>query len=142
MAVRLPVEIQFSSMKANASALANSGYETIEPEILVPEPFAKNNLGLSTEDGIKITYEAADHKEVEFYSIDEKVKITVVTEDKRSATVDAILLISENEDQVILNDKLVGKLCIMFIEIAKGIWRFTDDPSDISRESTDRQLFT
>ncbi|MBW8051148.1 MAG: hypothetical protein FVQ77_12575 [Cytophagales bacterium] len=142
MAVRLPIEINVSSVKANASALANSGYETIEPEILVPLSFAKNNLGLSTEDGKKVAYQAAAHKEVQFYFIEKKVKIKVVTKDKQSVYIDAILLISETEDQVVLNDKLVGRLGIDLVNVAEGIWRFTDDPSDISRKSSDTQLFT
>ena len=142
MAVRLLIEIQISTVKANVSALANSGYETIEPEILVPLSFAENNIGLSIKNLKKVAYQAAAHKEVQFYFTEEKVKIKVVTKDKQSSYVDAILLISETEDQIILNDKLVGKLGIILLDFGEGIWRFTDDPSDKSRESTDRQLFT
>ena len=36
MAVRLPIEITFSSNAVKVAAIANAGYETDEPEILVP----------------------------------------------------------------------------------------------------------
>jgi len=137
MAVRLIIEINSA---ATVSAIANAGYETDECEILVPLPFAKDNMGLSLKDGKEITYIAAGKKEVRFYQMG-KVKIRVFTDDKKSEYVEAALLVSESEEQVVLNDKLVGGLGIIFLNVAEGTWRFSDDPTDKLRESSAPQLF-
>ncbi|MCH8318660.1 MAG: hypothetical protein IIA88_09225 [Bacteroidetes bacterium] len=137
MAVRLTIEINSA---ATVSALANSGYETDECEILVPLPFAKDNMGLSLKDGKAITYIAADKKEVRFYQMG-KVKVRVITDDKKSEYVEAALLVSESEEQVVLNDKLVGGLGTDLVNVAEGTWRFSDDPVDKLRKSSMPQLF-
>ena len=140
MAVRLQIEITHSSNAVKVSAIANAGYETDECEILVPLPFAKNNMGLSLEKGREVTYIAADKKEIKFYQMG-RVKIRVITGDKKSQYVKAELLISKHEEQIILNDKLVEKLGIDLVKVGQGKWRFSDDPYEKLRDSSQKQLF-
>ncbi len=140
MAVRLPVEIEYSSRKAKVSAIANAGYETQEPEILVPLSFANKHLYVSKGLGKEITYIAAGGQEVKFFRF-KQANVRVFTDDSQSPVVSAVLIVSENEDEIILNDQLIGILGIDLVNVANGKWRFSDDPYDKLRDSSQRQLF-
>lgn len=64
MAIRVTVEIDCKGKKDKVSALANSGFETEDAEILVPWAFVREKLGLSIKKGKPVTYRAAAGKEV------------------------------------------------------------------------------
>ena len=140
MAVRLSIEITYSSRKVNVTALANSGYETNEPEIVVPLSFAKEQFGISESHGKQIDYQTAGRQEVKFVRF-ENARICVVTDDTRSSVVNAVLNTSENEVEVILNDMLVEMLGVDLVKVAQGKWRFLTDPPKKLRDSSPRQLF-
>ena len=140
MAVRLPIEITFSSKSVKVSAIANTGYETNEPEILVPLSFATKRLGVAEGHGKEVTYQTAGGQEVKFYRF-ENANICVITDDSKSPVVSATLITSENEEEVILNDQLVGMLGIVLVKVAVGEWRFLDDPHEKLRDSSPKQLF-
>ena len=140
MAVRLPIKIAFSYKTAEASAIANAGYETSGPEILVPLSFAVKQLGVEESAGKEVTYQTAGKQDIKFFRF-ENAEICVITVDKKSAVVSAALLASENEEEVILNDKLVDKLGIDLIKVGEGKWRFLDDPYEKLRDSSAKQLF-
>ncbi len=140
MAVRLPVEIEYSSRKAKVSAIANAGYETQEPEILVPLSFANKHLCVSKEFGKEITYIAAGGQEVKFFRF-EQANVRVFTDDSQSPVISAKLMVSGNEDEIILNDQLIDKLGIVLVKVGAGKWQFSDDPHDKLRDSSQRQLF-
>ena len=139
MAVRLPIKIVFSSKTVVVSAIANAGYETSGPEILVPLSFAVKQLGVSEGSGKALTYNTAGG-ETEFFRFD-NANICVTTDDSKSVVINAALLASEIQEEVILNDQLVGKLGIALINVGEGKWRFSDDPYEKLRDSSPKQLF-
>ena len=140
MAVRVPIEITFGSQKVNVSAIANSGYETNEPEIIIPLSFGKEKFGISENKGKEVEYRAAGRQEVKFIRF-ENAGICVVTDDSISSVVNAVLNTSENEVEVILNDMLVEMLGVDLVKVAQGKWRFLTDPPKKLRDSSRRQLF-
>ncbi|MBW8050487.1 MAG: hypothetical protein FVQ77_09140 [Cytophagales bacterium] len=140
MAVRLPIEITFCSKTVKVTAIANTGYETNEPEILMPLSLAANQLGIKESQGKEITYQTAGRQDVEFYRF-ENAGICVNTDNSKSPVVTATLNTSENEVEVILNDMLVGMLGIVLVKVAEGKWRFLDDPPEKLRDSSPKQLF-
>jgi len=139
MAVRLPIKIIFSSKTVEVSAIANAGYETSMPEILVPLSFAEKQLGVSEGSGKELTYNTAGG-ETKFFRFD-NANICMITDDSKSVVINAAVLASEIQEEVILNDQLVGKLGIDLVNVAEGKWRFSDDPYEKLRDSSPKQLF-
>lgn len=139
MAIRVKVELSYGGRKARVTALANSGYETDEPEILVPKTFAVKNFRVLKR-GKFVTYRAVGGQEQKF-QVFQKIKVKVVTEDKESKPVEATLVVSDLEDEVILNDKLIGQLEIVLLKVHEGKWRFISDAPEIVRNSAVKETF-
>ena len=139
MAVRLPIKIAYSSKTVEVSAIAYTAYETDEPEILVPLSFAFKQFGVSEGSGKALTYNTAGG-EAKFFRFD-NANICVITDDSKSVVINAALLASEIQEEVILNDQLVGNLGIDLVNVAEGKWRFSDDPYEKLRDSSAKQLF-
>ena len=65
-----------------------------------------------------------------------KVKVEYDTQ-----TVISDLVISTIEDEVLIGDKLAGKLGIIVYDFAEGIWRLKSDLENIRRKSERRQIW-
>lgn len=129
MAVRVKLEIKVGNKKERAVALANAGYESTGPEVLVPARFAKEKLKLKCI-GTKEVYTTAGRKKLELIALG-TVSVRVVTQDRNSKWVKSMLLISKTEDQVVINDVLIGELGIVLVNTKEGQWRFIDDGQEI-----------
>lgn len=139
MAVNVRVEIEYKGKKAQGVALANSGYEAQGAEILAPMGFLKSRLDVSAK-GKKEKYMAAGGKEVEFVVLGGAV-VRVVAQDRTSAPVRALLIVSDLENRIIMNDVLVGELGMNLLDVKKGVWRFADDPAGRERPSEMKELY-
>ena len=69
------------------------------------------------------------------YLIPESLEVQVVEPDKCSKVVKADAIISNIEDEVLVNDILSEELGIVLLGIASGEWRFIDDPPSKVRKS-------
>ena len=107
------------------SAYVNSGYETDKPEILLPVGLA---LKLGLWRNVKEDYARTPIGVGKIHTINDKLKVEVVTEDRKSKTVDVDVVISEFEDEVLISDYLAGELGIAVEDFRRGIWRFRDEP--------------
>jgi len=65
-----------------------------------------------------------------------KVKVEYDTQ-----TVISDLVISTIENEVLIGDKLAGKLGIIVYDFAEGIWRLKSDLENIRRKSERRQIW-
>ena len=65
-----------------------------------------------------------------------KVKVEYDTQ-----TVISDLIISTIENEVLIGDKLAGKLGIIVYDFAEGIWRLKSDLENIRRKSERRQIW-
>jgi hypothetical protein len=130
MAVR--VKIQLHPVREPAKifetvALLNTGFETEEPQILIPVAFFQK-LFASFPEGTTIqSYEVAGGAVIKGYEIKQAVKMRLVTEDKKSEFITASIIVSELEKEVILNDKAIDFLGILLEYPGKGLWRFRDE---------------
>jgi len=137
MAVRTRVILKFGDKEISTVAIANSGYEAEEPEIILPVNVAKL-LGLYPElpYGSKIEeYKAVGGVSINAITLEKKILIKVKTIDRETNYIKAIPVIISGENEVILSDKVIDAFGIILLKPGAGLWRFTDDPIDKVRVS-------
>mgnify|MGYP000341891567 CR=1 FL=1 len=141
MVVRLRVRIRSSSGELITSALANSGYEAEEPEVVLPVSVAER-LGLypSLPGGTEVEeYVGVGGSIVRAFRTRGAVELTVLADDRMGGPVRATAVITPGEDEVILSDKALDALGVVLLRPGAGIWRFSDDPPGIERASERRE---
>ncbi|MGC9020720.1 MAG: hypothetical protein ACP5KE_05875 [Candidatus Methanodesulfokora sp.] len=69
------------------------------------------------------------------------LKVSVETDDRDLGPVICDAVISNLEFEVLINDKLGGELKIVLLDLARGKWRFSDDPWDRERNSEPPQFW-
>ena len=107
------------------SALVNSGFETTEPEIIVPLGLAENlELVLSAEFS---SYSVAGGGRVLAIRVKTPVKVKLILEDREVKEVDAVASVLPGENEVIISDKLAHDLGIVILDPFKGIWCLRDE---------------
>ena len=130
MAVRVRVRLRFGEKELVTVALANSGYETESPEIVLPQRAAES-LGLYPrlpEGSVVEEYRAVGGVGVRAFVSGRPVEVEVLAGDRVSRPVNAIPVVTPGEDEVIISDSLIDRLGIELIRPGKGYWRFSDDP--------------
>jgi len=142
LAVRVRLRIRAKDGKeVGTSALVNSGFETEKPQLLIPMRLAKE-MGLwpPPPDSRIEVFETAGGP-VRNYVIRDALEVSVEADDRDVGPVTCDAVISNLEFEVLINDKLGGELGIVLLDLAKGKWRFSDDPSDRVRESSPPQFW-
>lgn len=131
MAVRIRIRIE--SLKGKKEiietiALVNTGYESEEPEIIIPIKLAEK-LGIwpKLPENSRIEEYGTVGGIIKLYWIPYCVKVKILTKDKTSKYVRSHVTISEFEREVLLSDKLAGALGIVIENIGKGYWRFPNE---------------
>ncbi len=135
MGVRVKIRVKSNHGEVETPALVNTGFETDEPEILLPASLAEN-LGL---------YPPAEGSKLEEYSVvggitfivrsPRTIHVKVVVEDRETEPVEAVPVISDKESEVLISDRLTSKLKISIEDPAEGTWRFRDEPLTKKRSS-------
>jgi len=129
MAIRLKLRLSRGERYVDVIALINSGYETSEPEILLPSHIAME-LGLLPTlppGSLYKEYILADGSTTRLIVIPKALKISVVEEDRVLGDVESNAVISEKADEPLISDKLAGKLGIVAIDFGEGYWCFKDE---------------
>ncbi|HDI31369.1 MAG TPA: hypothetical protein ENF80_00980 [Thermofilum sp.] len=62
-------------------------------------------------------------------------KVSVLEEDRKPKWIEADVVVSPVEREVVLSDALIEELGIIILSPKRGHWRFTDDPVDRVRSS-------
>jgi len=137
VAVRLKLRLVREGSSVEVVALVNSGYETTEPEILVPSATAKAlHLYPQLPQGASIReYMLADGSITRLIKISRAVLVYAVEEDRVVGPVEASLVISEKAEEPLISDKLAGKLGIAVLDFAEGLWCFRDEIGRVTRRS-------
>lgn len=129
MAVRVGLRIgsNLSDTSIISSAVLNSGFETAEPQVLLPERAAyKLNFLPSLPKFVKaITYGTAAGP-TKLYKIPKALRISLNIE-KKTKEIVASAVISKTEDEIILSNQTISKLNISIIDPAKGMWRVRNE---------------
>jgi len=146
MVVRIRVRIKFKDFDKviETSAKANAGYESIEPEIIIPYKILEilqipeNYI---KEKGVDREYIVADGRVITFKVIPKGVDVWVITEDRIVGPVTSNLVISKGRREVLLSDKLLRDLKIALEDPGEGIWRFRDEPLNKLRKSVEPEYW-
>ncbi|MEM3547205.1 MAG: hypothetical protein QXU47_05670 [Candidatus Bathyarchaeia archaeon] len=136
MVVRVKVKLHSATGEVVTVALANSGFEADEPEVILPIKVAER---LNIFPRLMTEYQVEDYKAVggalvKTFLVRGLVKIKVLTDDRDVGPVDVTAVITPGEDEVILSDKLMDMLKIVLLKPGEGIWKFADEEG-ITRKS-------
>jgi hypothetical protein len=128
------IKLSKNSKEIETNALANSGYESETPQILVPIKLAEE-LGfwpptINLEESV---FESAGGP-LRVWIASKSIKVKVVA-DIETTWVEADLVISPLADEVLLSDKMISELKIALEDPGRGYWRFTWEPKEKIRKS-------
>ena len=137
MTVRVRIKLSRNGFQVSTVAIANSGYESDSPEIVLPVKAAERlKLYPELPAGSRVEeYRGVGGVIVKTFVIRDSVNVCVVTEDRESQTVKATAVITPGEDEVVISDKLIDSLGLVLIRSGEGLWRFIDDNSETIRRS-------
>ncbi|WP_238375110.1 hypothetical protein [Vulcanisaeta thermophila] len=136
MAIRLRVRLSSIMGKTVVTkALITTGYETAEPEVLIPRNIAEElELLPKLPSGSEVrNYVLADGTVTKLILIPNAISVWVVESDREVGGVVAHVAISDRADEVLLSDKLLSKLGIVILDIGEGLWCFRDELGKVSR---------
>ena len=137
MAVRIKLRLRYCDKVLETSALVNTGFETPNPQILLPIKVAER-LSLWPElpkDTLVEIYDTAGGP-VRVYRVRNAVNVEIPEKDI-SVIADAV--ISHTEVEVLISDKLADELMIVIERPGEGIWRFRDE--NILRKSEKPEIW-
>lgn len=137
MAIRLRLRLKREARHTDVVALVNSGYETLEPEILVPSSLAEElSLLPSLPPGSMVKeYVLADGGITKLIRIPRALKVSAIEEDRNVNNIEVNVVISDKADEILISDKLAGKLGIVALDFAEGLWCFKDELGKKVRKS-------
>ncbi|MCL7401842.1 MAG: hypothetical protein LZ168_03540 [Thaumarchaeota archaeon] len=137
MAIRLRLKLVKESNSVEVTALVNSGFETLEPEILVPSDIARNlSLYPQLPQGAMVKeYKLADGSSSKLIKISKIISVYAVEEDRMIGPVESSLTIAEKAEEPLISDKLAGKLGIVALDFGEGLWCFKDEIGRVTRKS-------
>jgi hypothetical protein len=141
MAVRVRVRIDPAARGATAPhietvAVANSGFEAAEPEILLPVPVAERlRLWPPAPDARADRFESPVGA-LSLLTLPRAVRVRL---GGRSRPVLANAVIAEREREVVLNDWLVDELRLVLVAVGRGLYRV--GPRGALRRSAEPELW-
>jgi len=137
MAVRIKLRLRYCDKVLETSALVNTGFETPNPQILLPVKVAER-LSLWPElprDTLVEIYDTAGGP-VRVYRVRNAVNVEIP---EKGISVIADAVISHTEVEVLISDKLADELMIVIERPGEGIWRFRDE--NILRKSEKPEIW-
>ena len=143
MAVRVRVRLEIGERQVVTAALANSGFESEEPEVIVPVRVAER-LGIYPKlpAGSEVeNYEGVGGSVVKAFIIKGLLRVSVLSGDRSVGPITATVVITPGEEEVILSDKAMDALRLVLLRPGEGVWRFADDAAGIERRSVAREAW-
>jgi hypothetical protein len=145
VAVRLRVRVEDrlgSGCALEAVAVANAGFESDEPVCLLPVAAAAA-LGWwpsAPRTAVGHTYRSYAG-DAQVLRVPEALAIRVATADRAAEPVRCTAVITTTDNEVNLNDVLVGDLAIVLVDTRRGLWCFRDEPMLPGRPSEPPQIW-
>jgi len=133
--VRVKLKVEVGGRSFEVVAVANAGYESFTPQILLPRNMARR-LGLwpPPRGAEELTYRTAGGP-LRVWLLPRGARVSVVAEDKSSGEVECDVVISPLAGEALISDKLIDALGIVLEVPGRGLWRFRSDPPDKVRQS-------
>jgi len=137
VAVRIKLRLVRGNSSVEVIALVNSGYETVEPELLVPPSIARDlSLYPQLPQGALVKeYKLADGSVTRLIKIPMAISVYAVEEDRVVGPVESSLVIAEKAEEPLISDKFTGKLGIAVLDFGEGLWCFREEIGKIARRS-------
>ncbi|MEM4699560.1 MAG: hypothetical protein QXT74_01255 [Candidatus Nezhaarchaeales archaeon] len=135
MGVVVRARVESSASSVETSALANSGYESETPQVMIPIQLAKV-LGLwpPGEASWETEYETAGGP-LRVWVVPRACKVRVLAEGAEAPEAVADIVISPLTDEALLSDRAISELGIALEDVGRGLWRFRWEPKDVLRRS-------
>ena len=131
--VRLLIRSLDTNVEVLTAALVNTGYEVEEPEILLPRRLAEfMGISLKPPRARVMVYKTPFGL---YHLIFSSKAVSAHLVDVRKRVEEVNVAVSEGEREVLISDALAEALGIQLVGIARGLWRYRDDPPDVIRES-------
>jgi len=119
--------------QVETTALVNTGYETEEPEVLLPRALAEH-LGLPTRaPEARRTYYEAPIGLFSMSFVEDAVEVELAG---LGARLTADVAISDHEREVLLSDRAVEELGIIILRPGEGLWKHVSDGEGVVRRSS------
>ena len=116
-------------------ALANTGFEGLGPDVLMPVGIAQR-LGLSLSgSGVEVYAVRTASGIAPIYRLRENVDAKVLVDDRDTSIIKLTTVVSESVDYVILSDKALTELGVVIIDAGNGVWCFRDELGRAFRNS-------
>jgi len=133
--LRVRIERADGGRAVELVAIANSGFVSPEPEVLLPFSIAER-LALGEVAEPEVARKAlGDGSEAVLLRYRDTAKVYVVEEDRVEGPVQAHVLASPRALYPLLNDKLLGRMRIVLLDFAEGTWCFRDELGRRERKS-------
>ncbi len=140
MAVRVKVRIALGGHSVQVVAIANTGFETDDAQLLLPVAIGKHLRGTRASKATPIRYATAGGMGLSLVPIGIG-SVRALVPDRQTPAVDARILVSQDETEIVMNDVLVEALGLVLLKPGHGIWRFLDDAQDRERPSEPRTTY-
>lgn len=136
MGVRVKVRVVIGVRVFEVIALANTGFETDEPQLLIPyNLLVEKNIDVSDLGKPTLLEYDTPGGSVTMYVYPRACRVSIVEPDRSSREVIADLVVSLTEREVLMSDALIEELGVIIVSPRKGLWKFTDDPPPTTRSS-------
>ncbi|MEM0481923.1 MAG: hypothetical protein QXM16_03420 [Nitrososphaerota archaeon] len=132
--MRVKLRVKAGEKTLETIALANSGYEAETPQLLVPIGFARELGYWPPTPGAETEFETAGGP-LKVWVVPGGCNVQATAEDAESPLVEADLVISPLADEILLSDKLIGKLQLSLEDVGEGLWRFRWEPKEKLRKT-------
>ncbi len=135
MVVRVKLKLECRESTVETPALANSGYESETPQVLVPIKLAEK-LGLwPPARGLEESEFETAGGPLRVWIAPRACRARVVAASTTSRDVEADIVVSPVADEVLLSDKMISELEIALEDVGRGLWRFRWEPREVERRS-------
>ena len=127
MACRVKVRVRVGGLVVEEAALLNSGFESDEPDIVVPVEVAKL-LGLWPPRSASTAILETGGGETANPYYRACAELELVLEDRESRKLRVNVIVNPHVDEVVVSDYVAGELGIVLLDFKRGLWRLNDDP--------------
>ena len=140
MACRVRVRLSRGSRSLETSALVNTGFESDEPDVVVPVEVARLlglwpppsdvelvELGTGGGDLAAPYYRAAARLELLAEGVSKGLEVNII--------------VDPYVDEVLLSDLVAGELGIVLLDVKRGVWKLREDPASVERRSAEKETW-
>jgi len=134
--VKLRLRLTDSGKTREVVALVNSGFEAATPQLLLPRRLAED-LGIWPDmlPHARTVLYGTPGGVVRNYLIPGALRVSIVEEDMETREELADVTISEIEEEVLISDKLAGRLGIILEDLEQGLYSLRADPKRTLRKT-------